>query len=136
MSKLVMVSEKNELSSMPIEEVNMEHVKNIIHKHDNPNPVYIAFIAILMTIALYYIYVVSLKMCFNGVWVSNDNPDDVIKIKHNKWADSILVDNLAHGYIRGNSIYLKVNNGISLGVFYDDAIYWIGGDIWKRAISI
>jgi hypothetical protein len=133
MNELVMVSEKNEYSSAPIDEINVENVRHIINRNDHPHPVVLIIIIITLMILLYYIYAAFVKTCFNGEWISNEGH---MKVKHNKWNDSILVNGFVHGHVKGNAVYLIINNKLSLGVLYDDTIYWIGGEIWKRPINI
>lgn len=136
MNSLVMVSETNEYSAIPTEEMNMTNVKNIIHKNDHPHPVILCVIVIVLMIVIYYIYVAFIKVCFNGKWISNNENRGFISLKHNKWNDSVIVDDFIKGYVKGNAIYLHVNNKISLGILYDNNIYWLNGDVWKRPIHI
>ena len=133
---LIMVSEKNEFSSVPMsaEDINEESVRRIISKNDHPNPIYWMLYIVIMLILIYYIYVAMVKECVDGKWYSTSG--DVVVIKHNKWNDDLFIEmngGLLHGSMVGNAIYLKQDDGIALGVFNDKKIYWVGSDdIWTQ----
>ncbi len=130
-----MVSEKNEYTSIPADELNLSSVRNIVNKDAHPHPVLLVIIVIMLMIMFYYLYVAYGKPCINGKWVSSSG--EVLYVEHNKWNDTIQVNEDIRGYIIGNAIYLQIRGKTSLGILYDNSIYWLhGSDEWRRPISV
>jgi len=134
MSELVMISQKDEISTMPIEDLNLSRVKNLVHKNCHPNPIIVGIICVVIFIFIYYIYVIFWKQCFNGRWINTNGTS--MYVKHNKWSDHIVVDGHMHGYSRGKAIYIKTGNKTSVGALYDNSIYWFSGEIWTRPLEL
>lgn len=136
MSNLFVLSEKDKYenfsteSFLTPEEKNHQYVRYLVNKDNNPNPIVITVIIVVIMVMLYYIYVSLIKQCYSGAWVSSDG--NIVYIVHNKWNDSILVDDLISGKANGGSICLQVRDSMYLGTFYDGSIYWVNGGVWRR----
>ncbi len=133
MSRLIGVMKNGENQEIPIEELNVSNVKNIIHKNDNPHPVLITVIAFVLVMLIYYIYVVFIKVNFGGKWFIEEKEQKSVIIHHNLWSDGVTIDNIGTGYIKGGAIY--VSNG-KMGVLYNNNIYWTDKTVWKRPIDV
>lgn len=125
----------NKEFSLPIKQ-NNDKVYNIINQASNPHPILIMIIVIIIML-----YIQSVKKCFNSDWYSKDAD---IKICHNKWADTLSITihqgskkTNCMGYAVGNAIYMTVINDLEgykfMGVFDDEKIHWLNGDIWQKA---
>jgi hypothetical protein len=134
MSNLITVLEGDETQTVPAEEINITNVKNIIYKNDNPHPVAIVAIAAVLIIFMYYIYVVFIKTCFNGYWLTEGEHGGDVVIRHNKWNDSLRINGVGSGFVKGGAIYLRVADEMHTGILYNNNIYWVGGAVWKRPV--
>ena len=125
--------------SLPVQQ-NNNMVRTEINKDSHPHPLILMFIIITVLVLIYFIYIYKIKTCFNTTWYS---ATEEIKICHNKWADTLLITIIEKnkqtncmGYIVGNAIYMKVikegENYEFMGVFKDNKIYWLNGDIWQK----
>lgn len=119
---------------------NNNLVNEVINKHNHPHPVLIAIIIIIVIIMMYCVYISQIKKCFSETWY---NKDSTIKIIHNKWTDTLKISiqqgnnvNVLLGYTVGNALYMTpVTPGEEyefMGIFKDDVIYWLNGDIWRK----
>ncbi len=125
--------DKIETYELP-EQRNEEMVRRIINKTDNPHPIVLMCVVAVVIILLYYIYIMMIKESFSGEWFDGL---ELINIEHNKWNDTILVNNHIRGNVRGNAIYLERGNKIQVGVLYKKSIYWVGSDtIWIIPSSV
>ncbi len=139
--ELYMVSEKNEFSTEPMAayEINEQNVRRIIEKKEHPNPTLILSFVVILLLIIYYIYISFVKNSFSGIWISDN--DQIFKIYHNKWSDNINIMQMyidgsndiyyANGYVLGNAIYLLEFDSISMGVIYNNKIYWANSnEVW------
>ncbi len=137
MSNLISVQEDGEIKNVPVEEINITNVKNIIYKNDNPHPAAIAAIAAVLIIFMYYIYVLFIKTCFNGQWITSGEYGGAVIIRHNKWNNTVQIDGVGVGVINGSAIYLRAHEDeMFLGILQDNNIYWVGGAVWKRPVEL
>ncbi len=137
MSQIVSMMEDGETQTIPAEEINITNVKNIIYKNDNPHPLIISALAMVLIIFIYYIYVVFIKTCFGGRWLTDGEYGGAVVIRHNKWNNTVHVDDVGSGIINGAAIYLRTSGSLLYsGVLHNNNIYWIGGAVWKRPIYL
>lgn len=125
---LNILTSSGEKYNIPIEDRHEELVRRIVNKTDNPNPILIIIIIIITVLMIYVMYIFGIKVSFDGDWYNNDK---AMKIAHNRWIDTITIDNET-GYVSGDALYI---NDKKMGVYKDKKIYWINGDIWKRVIT-
>jgi hypothetical protein len=116
------------------EDANEEIVRRVVNKTDNPHPIILMCVIITILIVLYYIYIILIKDNFSGEWYDGNS---LVNVAHNKWNDTILVDNFTDGYVVGNAIYLEKGDKIHVGTLYKKSIYWLGdGSVWTRPSNI
>ena len=116
-------------------EKNIRDLKHKLHFSDHPHPATLCMIIIIFLIFIYYVYINLLKQCFSGVWYDQDG--NKYYISHNKWSDSILVNQYVQGYVSGHAIYLRISGRFIRGVLHNNIIHWVGTPLtWQKAINI
>lgn len=108
---------------------NLEQVKYIVKRSENPHPFVICFIILLSILIIYCLYVTTIKKSISGNWLSSDNK--IHKIKHNKWKDTLFV-NGNHGILNGNLIVIYEGETMQIGALVSDVIYWVEGTKWTK----
>lgn len=144
--ELVRVNDQYNRTTIPVAnpaDLNEINVRRIIRREENPSPVIITAIIIITLILTYYLYIFTIKECYNGAWYSSINDEQFI-INHNKWNDAIYISRngvyFMKGYISGNSIIVhQISNEsiLYIGTIYNNIIYWTASkDIWMRPVDI
>lgn len=107
----VKIYDNNTIETTPAD-INFNNVKNIIRKKENPHPLIITFMTLLILILIYCIYILFIKKNISGTWIPR-NQKIKIKINHNPFTDSVTInfndtDKLI-GKVYGKAIDLKTN---------------------------
>ena len=126
MSDIVMISEKDEYLSTSADNFGIYNDND----NDYSHPVITIIIIIVILLIFYYMYVGFWKTCFTGKWVNSKGV--ITYIDHNKWNDTIIVNEHINGYTKGDAIYIIKHGYPSMGVMYKDKIYWLYDDVWKK----
>ena len=125
-------TERNNINIL--ENINLEKVKEIIKMAENPSPINVLLLALLVCVVFYIIYIYYIKYSPEGEWVCDKSR---YTIKHNKITNdiSILIDDYyVYGKLRTNVILLNNNN--ECGACVADTIKWTNGKILKRNYGI
>lgn len=117
--------------TLPMETSNVNAVRQEITKNDFPHPVVMTCIGSIMIIMIYIIYICCIKTNLSGIWYCDG---DQIKISHNTFLDTIVINHKIRGYVIGNAIYVK-SNGTKCAILHDKKIFWVGNtDVWTRPV--
>jgi hypothetical protein len=123
------------LSSEELDDVrNILKVKDFVRKSENPNPFIMVFIVIIIIVVMYCIYVNVIKSYIGGKWIDDD--DIYHKIIHNKWTDVVYIDSKYKGVFKGNLLLLYIDNKMHMGIYINNQIQWMNGDIWYNTQNI
>lgn len=115
---------------MSVENKNVEHVRSIIRRSENPHPITIIIISVISLLSIYLLYTYCLKPDISGVWVCEKQHH---VIKYDKWSDTINVDGKYYGTVSGNTVILYMNGQMKMGVWVKDIIEWTDGEKWQSA---
>jgi hypothetical protein len=110
------------------EDANRFTVSEIIRRSENPHPLMLVFIIIIIMIVAYCIYVQVIKKSASGDWL--DDAEKSRNICHNMWRDTILVDGKYHGIVKGHLIIIYIKDKMRMGVWIKDRISWTDGQVW------
>ncbi len=121
-------------------DINKRLISNIITAKENPNPIIISCIVVVLVIFVYYINIHFIKPNFSGKWLKNG---EYVVVSHNKWTDEVSVkffdkDNekmkkTVYGSVSGKAITLFDDGKVVLGTMHLNKIYWIGNkDEWEK----
>jgi hypothetical protein len=117
---------------LPIESQHEMSVRNVIHRHDNPNPILLICIVIIIVILIYYIYLCGLKKNITGAWYVDNSSTYV---NHNVWTDKLYISGYECGYVSGSAVFIYNADSRELpfmGTLYDRKIYWSNGTVWTH----
>jgi hypothetical protein len=53
-------------------------------------------------------------------------------IVHNKWKDTLTINDYLFGFVKGNLIVIYKEDEMQMGVWLDDIIEWTNGTKWRR----
>lgn len=128
------VTNNNEMLSMPLADYNTLNVRTMINKNDNPNSILIISIIFILILVIYYIYTSFVKLNFSGEWYDGNK---ILHVSHNTYTDKITIKNSRlTGTIRGNAIYLhnySISDKVIIGTLMNKKIYWVNTtEIWQR----
>lgn len=110
------------------ERLNLLHVKDVVKRSENPNPLIIILIIVCMILILYCLHTNFIKKSLSGIWY--DDNDTTHEIFHNKWRDVITVDKQYQGVVQGYMVVIYFNNDIKSGLWINDTIKWTDGSHW------
>jgi hypothetical protein len=125
----------------PVEKKNIEYVRNLIQKHENPNPLLITYLVLLILVVVYVIYILYIKENISGIWFGNiENLPNTFKykIKHNPFLDTLTIKwngGKSNGKLIGRTIilYNNLGNEISGVLINKNTIKWIdSNDVWNN----
>jgi hypothetical protein len=113
------------------EEENLLKVRNIVTRSENPHPFTMIIIILSTLLVIYFVYILQIKKIVGGQWnVSGTNLSYMIV--HNKWKDTLVINDHLFGFIKGNLIVMYEGNDMLMGVWLDDIIEWTNGAKWRR----
>jgi len=121
-----------EIVSPETEYNNMERVRNIIYRSENPHPIIIAIIILGAIFVFYIIYVCKFKNDYSGHWT--DEKGNIYTIEHDKFRNTIVVNDgkhNKHGMIHGSVIIVYDDGVTDMGVALGE-IHWVDGTKWIR----
>jgi hypothetical protein len=110
---------------------NLENVKHIVSRSENPHPLIIVLIIIGSILLIYFCYITFMKKTLSGQWL--DEKNNIFIIKHNLWKDTLIIDgpnNSTYGVVKGNLIVIYVDSTMKMGVCLNDNIEWVDGSSW------
>jgi hypothetical protein len=113
------------------EEKNLLKVRNIVTRSENPNPFTMIIIIIATLIVIYFVYMFQIKKLVGGQWNASGT-ESTYMIAHNKWKDTLVINEHLFGFVKGNLIVMYKDNDMQLGVWLDDTIEWTNGTKWRR----
>jgi hypothetical protein len=113
------------------EEQNLLKVRNIVTRSENPNPFTMIIIIIATILVIYLVYMCQIKKSIGGQWNASGSKL-VYMIVHNKWKDTLVINQHLFGFVKGNLIVMYEDNDMLLGVWLDDIIEWTNGTKWRR----
>ena len=112
------------------EDANLQKTINVVRKSENPHPLFVVAIVLLTIMVFYCLYVNSVKKSASGVWSNSENKE--FTLCHNKWTDSVVMNDRHSGLVNGNLVIVHLNETSQIGVWLNDTIKWMNGDIWYR----
>ena len=107
---------------------NLIKCQDIVRRSENPHPLVIVVIIVVSILVMYCLYVNTVKKTIGGYWMNSD--DDKFIITHNKWKDTIVVDNKYPGLVKGHLVVVHMDEKVQMGIWIDNTIKWMNGDIW------
>lgn len=113
---------------------NLLRVQRVVRRSENPHPITIIGVIIVSILVIYCLYINAIKKSITGVWV--DNEDKSYNINHNKWKDTIVINNRYPGIVKGNLVILYINNDMQMGVWMDKKIKWMNGNVWHCSFEL
>ena len=125
MSKTITNEELEELK-------NLNNVKYIVERSENPHPLTIVLIIVGVILILYFCYMTFVKKNLTGEWVDDD--DNVHVIKHNTLQDTIMIfsgDDVQQGVVNGDVVIVYVDETMRMGIYTDNNIEWMDSSSWQ-----
>jgi hypothetical protein len=116
---------------MSPEDKNLEYVKRVVRRSENPHPMSVVGVIVLASLVLCFLYKKFLKPSVGGTWI--DSKQQSHEIVHDKYKDVISVDGHYYGMIKGNLIVYHTGNAMKMGVWIGNEIEWTCGDKWQCA---
>ena len=113
---------------------NLARVQQIVRRSENPHPCVVAIIILISLLLMYYIYVNSIKPSLSGIWINSDKTE--YHIKHNKFKDTIEINKTYPGFINGTVLVVYMGDILQMGIFTNDKIKWLNGEVWYSAIGV
>lgn len=110
---------------------NVELVKQIIRRSENPHPFTILLIIFVVVVLIYFMYIEFIKKSISGRWVDEKNIEYVII--HNKYGDNlnfIMPNDIKQGYLKGYIVILYNGKTMQTGVNIKNTIEWTDGTRW------
>ena len=108
---------------------NIINVKDVIRRSENPNPLIIVLIILGSMILMYFIFVQFVKKSVAGTWL--DDNKNINIINHNKWKDSISINDNSNGFVKGHMIIVYMFDKVKTGIWLNDKINWTDGSSWQ-----
>jgi hypothetical protein len=113
------------------EDKNLLKVRNIVKRSENPNPFTMIIIIIATLLVIYLVYMLQVKKLVGGQWNASGSKL-VYMVAHNKWKDTLVINDHLFGFVKGNLIVMYEGDDMRLGVWLDDVIEWTNGTKWRR----
>jgi hypothetical protein len=111
------------------EDLDLAYITYIVRRSENPHPMTIIAVIIVVALVLCFLYKKFLKPSVAGVWICGKKERHIID--HDKYKDIISVDKQYYGMIKGNMIVYYVDNNMKMGVWIGNTIEWTDGDKWQ-----
>jgi hypothetical protein len=137
---------------------NLENVKYVVERSQNPNPWVLTIIIIIIYMFIKYSYKMYSTSNISGIWVSsiekkydyNLNAYNLYTydISYNMLNNTICVNfiddkKIKNGVVDGKLIYIydqgkldKNSDNINVGVLVNNKIKWTDGTTWERQIRL
>ena len=110
--------------------INEELVEKIIKRSENPHPFVLIIVATCSIIIIYIIDILIDIDNISGIWI--DINDYLYNIDYNKWTNSLLIDNLYKGFIKGSIIKYSHAGVKKMGIIENKRIYWTNQSTWYK----
>ena len=110
---------------------DINKIKVDIIRSENPHPLIIAGITIILIICIYLVFIYR-KQSVSGIWNDKKN---TYTIKHNPIMSTLHITNKKNtftGYVHGNIIYIQNKNKQAWGINNNKIIKWDDNTTWTR----
>lgn len=115
-------------------DVNMRETAKLIRMQENPNPIVLVFIVLMIIVIVYFVVGMLFTINLSGSWVGQNNVTHLIW--HDLVLNTVIVDGSSIGVVRGDLIYVRNNHKLTRGVIIGQReIRWLSGDKWSREIK-
>jgi hypothetical protein len=117
-----------------VEKSNLELVKMIVQRSENPHPLIIVLIIVITIIIVYIIYVFTIKVSLSGIWLDitdiNKNSNIKHNIYHNTFMNTIRVDDKYDGIVNGRVVSINMGDKTKMGILVNNNISWLDNTTW------
>lgn len=107
---------------------NLTNVKTLVRRSENPNPIILVLIIIGVMMVMGAVYIMYVKKSISGIWHDAEGNSHVIL--HNKWINTIVVDDTYNGTTAGHLVVINKNEEILTGLLVNNQIQWGDGSSW------
>ena len=119
----------SEITEQEVAEIrNLLKVKDIVRRSENPHPMTMVAVIVGIIIIMVCIYTSFIKRTVSGIWIDDEGKS--FNVAHNKWKDTILVNNKHHGLLKGHVVILYLEQKMQMGIWIKNKIKWMDGDVW------
>jgi hypothetical protein len=113
------------------EEENLVKVRNVVTRSENPSPFTMIIIILATLLVIYFVYIYQIKRLVGGQW-NNSATSQTYKVVHNRWKDTLVINDDIFGFVKGNLIVIYEGSDMRMGVWLDDVVEWTNGTKWHR----
>ena len=111
---------------------NYLKVQKTIKMCENPHPITMIMVIVLIMGVIYILHVEFFKQVITGKW--EDSKGEFHTIYQNKWTNNAVIDSKYHGFVKGNVVvYQREIDGANvnaMGIITSGMISWLHGDVW------
>jgi hypothetical protein len=119
----------SEITDQEIAEIrNLLKVNDIVRRSENPHPMTMVVVIVGIIMIMVCIYTSFIKRTVSGIWV--DGEDNSYNVAHNRWTDTILVNNKHHGLLKGHIVIIYLEQKMQMGIWMKNKIKWMDGEVW------
>jgi hypothetical protein len=113
---------------------NLLKVRNVVTRSENPNPFMIIIIILVTLMLIYFVYIYQIKLLVGGQW-NNSATNKSYKVVHNRWKDTLVINDNIFGFVKGNLIVIYEGSDMQMGIWLDNVVEWTNGTNWHRVTN-